>query len=44
LPALAPLGRPEVFLRAADLEQMLVDLFGLPGYFAILAVAFRCAA
>jgi hypothetical protein len=43
-PALAPLGQPEVFLRAADLEHMLVDLFGLPGHFAILAVAFRRAA
>ena len=44
LPALGPLGRPEALLRAADLEQMLVDMFGLPGHFAILAVAFRCAA
>ena len=43
-PALAALGRPEVLLRAADLEQMLVDMFGLPGHFAILAAAFRCAA
>jgi hypothetical protein len=44
VPALGPLGRPESLLRAADLEQMLVDMFGLPGFFAILAVAFRRAA
>jgi hypothetical protein len=30
-------------IRAIPLEHMLVQMFGRPGYFAILAVAFRRA-
>ena len=37
----AQAGRPELFLRSPVLESMLVDMFGWPGHFAILAVAFR---
>ena len=37
----AQAGGPELLLRSSVLESMLVDMFGWPGHFAILAVAFR---
>ena len=44
-----PMPKPQhdavlvALIRAIPLEHMLVQMFGRPGYFAILAVAFRRA-
>jgi hypothetical protein len=43
-PSAGEANATSALLRAADLEEMLVDVFGLPGHFAILAVAFGRAA
>ena len=38
-----PANPLQTLLRAADLEELLVGIFGLSGHFAILALAFRLA-